>query len=71
MHAAGSPGRAFKLSENALVERLERLPRWSRYTFGDTAGRRMILRTKKGIFDPINVLAQFYESQEMGMESFA
>jgi hypothetical protein len=44
LYGQGSPGGAFKLSENALVERLETLPRWTHLTFSDTAGRRQVLR---------------------------
>lgn len=70
MHAPGSPGGAFKLSENALVERLERLPRWSHLSYGDTAGQRMILRPEQGPLVPMKVLDRFYAAQDM-RERFA
>ena len=44
LRGPGSPGAAFKLSENALVERLEGLPDWSRLEYDDTAGLRVVLR---------------------------
>lgn len=42
----GSPGRAFKLDENSMLERLERAERWSgnALVFDQTAGLRQILR---------------------------
>ena len=45
MYGVGSPGAAFKLSENALATELERLPAWSGLRFDDTAGVRVLLRT--------------------------
>jgi hypothetical protein len=44
LHGHGSPGAAFKISENALTERLERLPRWSNLIYNDTAGRRQVFK---------------------------
>jgi hypothetical protein len=43
----GSPGSAFKLSENALAERLEGLPTWSGLTYDETAGTRVVLRQEE------------------------
>jgi len=41
----GSPGAVFKLSEDALAERLEHLPRWSGLHYDETAGVRLLFRT--------------------------
>jgi len=62
LHGIGSPGGAFKLSENALVERLERLPEWAHLTYDDTAGRRLVLRRDSLTgFDPLTILQQHYD----------
>jgi len=64
LHGLGSPGAAFKLSENALAERLERLPEWTGLTFDDTAGMRNVLRTDAGAeFEPLEALARYYGSE--------
>ena len=42
----GSPGAAFKLSEDDFCERLERLPVWLGMTFDETAGLRQVLLKK-------------------------
>jgi len=47
LHGPGSPGGAFKFSENALIEQLERLPLESHLAYDDTAGMRTILHTGK------------------------
>jgi hypothetical protein len=52
LHGPGSPGGAFKLSENALAERLERLLDWTGLTLSDTAGTRNVLLTQNVAFDP-------------------
>ncbi len=62
LHGPGSPGGAFKLSEIALAERLERLPRWTGLTFSDTAGTRNVLRTGVEDFDPLETLGRYYGS---------
>ena len=62
LHGPGSPGGAFKLSENALAERLERLPDWTGLTFSDTAGTRNVLRTGADGFDPLEALGRYYGS---------
>ena len=64
MHAQGSPGRAFKLSENALVERLERLPEWTHMTFGDTAGQRQVYLQADTVINPLDILAKYYATTE-------
>jgi hypothetical protein len=61
LHGPGSPGMSFKLSENALIEYMERLPRWSGLTYDDTAGMRLILRQDLSFeMNPFLVLCRFY-----------
>jgi hypothetical protein len=61
LHGAGSPGGAFKLTENVLAERLEGLPGWARLTYDDTAGRRLILRRDpRTNIDPLMILTRHY-----------
>ncbi len=43
-YGGGSPGAAFKLSENALAAYLEELPRWCPLSYDETAGRRLVMR---------------------------
>jgi hypothetical protein len=64
LHGPGSPGGAFKLSENALSERLERLPEWTGLTYDDTAGMRIVLR-REAVDDSERVatLTQYYGVQ--------
>jgi hypothetical protein len=67
LHGSGSPGMAFKLSENALIEYLEQLPRWSGLTYDDTAGMRLVLRRQSSsALEPFSILRRYYEqtSQE-------
>jgi len=67
LHGAGSPGMAFKLAENALVEYIERLPRWSGLTYDDTAGMRLVLRHKsQNDLEAFSILRRYYDqtSQE-------
>jgi hypothetical protein len=63
LHGPGSPGGAFKLSENALAERLERLPDWTGLNFSDTAGMRNVLRAEAGDFDFLEALGRYYGSE--------
>jgi hypothetical protein len=61
LHGPGSPGMAFKLSEGALVEYIEHLPRSSGIAYDDTAGMRQILRQKPQIdLEPLSLLAHYY-----------
>lgn len=61
LHGEGSPGAAFKLSENALVERLEGLPPWSQLEYDDTAGLRLILRHELQVeIDGFTLLDHYY-----------
>lgn len=48
-HGAGSPGRVFKLTEDALLERLERIDAWTKKAmlFDQTAGLRQVMRSKQ------------------------
>jgi hypothetical protein len=61
LHGPGSPGAAFKLSENALAERLEALPSWSHLQYDETAGMRQVLRheAQPGP-EPFDVLEGYY-----------
>jgi hypothetical protein len=61
LHNPGSPGKAFKLSENALAERLEQLPEWSKLRFDYTAGMRIVLRQDaRTELDPYIALSGYY-----------
>ena len=58
LYDAGSPGAAFKLSDRALVEMVERLPgRWG-LRYDETAGMRLLLRERES--DPFAVLHDYY-----------
>lgn len=65
LYGPGSPGSAFKLTENALAELLERLPEWSGISFDDTAGMRTLLRqdtdAEQREILSINALERYYE----------
>lgn len=68
LHGIGSPGGAFKLGENALAERLERLPEWAHLTYDDTAGRRLVLRRDSPTgSDPLTILQQHYSRLPRGI----
>lgn len=69
LHGRGSPGAAFKLSENVLVERLERLPTWTKMRFDDTAGMRQLLRQSGERFEPMTALEHYYDVSEGGLAS--
>ncbi|HHW11366.1 MAG TPA: DUF4007 family protein [Firmicutes bacterium] len=62
-----APGAAFKLTENALVERFERLPEWTGLRFDETAGRRMLIRLNndadKPSVWPLRILRHYYETE--------
>ncbi len=55
----GSPGAVFKLSENAFVERLERLPDWSGLVYDDTSGMRTVFRKSREV-KPLDILHEYY-----------
>jgi Protein of unknown function (DUF4007) len=59
-YSPGSPGQVFKLSENALVDRLHELERTTRAThrYDDTSGLRQVFRTKQ--VDPDRLLRRYY-----------
>lgn len=67
LYSPGSPGAAFKLTENALVELLERLPEWTGLRFDETAGRRLLLRTNntsgEGVDSSLTILRTYYEAE--------
>lgn len=64
LHQPGSPGAVFKLSENALSERLERLPNRTGIVFDETAGlRQLLLRRNSMDVEPIAMLAPYYEKR--------
>ncbi len=60
LHGWGSPGAAFKLSENGLVQRLENLPAWSGLVYDDTAGMKTILRISDAPIAPISSITRYY-----------
>ncbi|MDQ3399358.1 MAG: DUF4007 family protein [Deinococcota bacterium] len=66
LHGKGSPGAAFKLSENALVERLERLPPWTGIRFDDTAGMRQLLKQPSVTTLPLDALERYYVPEKRG-----
>ena len=59
LHGKGSPGAVFKLAENALAERLERLPTTA-LRFDDTAGMRQLLKTSVELTKPLEILETYY-----------
>jgi hypothetical protein len=72
MYGAGSPGAAFRLSDNALAERLERLPTWVGLSYDDTAGLRIVLRRNRnsdGELDPTRALERYYGRGRAAMSS--
>lgn len=63
LYGPGSPGGAFQLSENTLAERLENLPRWTGFSYDDTAGLRVVLRNGRDLdegLDPMRALEHYY-----------
>lgn len=60
-HGPGSPGRVFGMTENALFERLEKLPKWAGMALDTTAGMRSIFRISKKMLDSIEILTRYYE----------
>jgi hypothetical protein len=60
-HGPGSPGRVFGLTENAMYERLERLPNWTGMNLDTTAGMRNIFRSSNELLNSIDILAHYYE----------
>jgi hypothetical protein len=72
---AGSPGSAFKLTENALAERLETLPAWTGLSYDETAGTRVVLRTDTGgvgpLCSPMDALQRYYGRDYPGIQQVA
>lgn len=60
LHSPGSPGGAFKLSENVLTERLEALPRWASIRYDDTAGMRILLNQNSESLNLLSILGDYY-----------
>lgn len=61
LYEPGSPGAAFKLSESALAERLERLPADVGLHFDETAGMRSLLGQTTGTTElRLDILAEYY-----------
>ncbi len=60
-YSPGSPGRVFGLTENAMYERLERLPNWTGLNLDTTAGMRSIFRSSNEIPNSIEILSRYYE----------
>ncbi len=72
LYGAGSPGGAFQLSENALAERLERLPAWTGFGYDDTAGLRVVLRREHQLaeeLEPTRALERYYEEDLVGVSA--
>jgi len=61
LYGAGSPGRVFGLSENAVYERLVRLPNWTGMSLDTTAGMRNIFRNSNVSLSPNEILSRYYE----------
>lgn len=59
LYAPGSPGRGFKLTENALALQVEQFPEWGCLRYDDTAGMRTILRSSKPI-STLEILDRYY-----------
>ena len=58
-HGLGSPGAAFRLPENDLAERLERLPAGLGIRFDETAGMRQLIRNEN-LPSPMELLRDYY-----------
>lgn len=63
LYGQGSPGQAFKLDENSLIEYVEQIGKSTHggLAVDDTAGLKQIFR--KHAFDPIRMLDQYYGSE--------
>lgn len=65
-YARGCPGGAFRLTDNALVARLESLPAWSGLRFDDTAGMRQLFRNDA--VEPLKALERYYDALQSTAE---
>lgn len=64
LHGPASPGAVFKLDDNGLCDRLERLPARSSIGFDETAGlRQVLLRKELSSLDPLDALETYYEKR--------
>ena len=65
-YAPLSPGRVFRLSEDALAERMSRLTRtgYGQYVFDETAGLRQLLLPRV-LPSPLEVIARYYASTDV------
>ena len=63
LYGQGSPGQAFKLDENSLIDYVEQIGKSTRggLAVDDTAGMKQIFR--KHAFDPFHMLDQYYGSE--------
>lgn len=61
-HGPGSLGGAFKLSENALIERLVNLPQWCGMSYDETAGLKQLLKIGD-LSDPVEALGRYYKRE--------
>jgi hypothetical protein len=62
LYGAGSPGRAFLLSENAFVAVLERLPRWTGLSYDESSGLRRVTRHRSVDGGLMGVLERYYKA---------
>lgn len=60
--APGSPGQVFRLVENDLAEKLEKLPGWIGIHYDETAGRRVLIR-RGTVAQPLQVLDWYYKRE--------
>lgn len=64
LHGPSSPGAVFKLTENGLCDRLERLPSRSGMSFDETAGLRQVLLHKDlNSLNLLDLLETYYEKR--------
>lgn len=63
-YGEGSPARAFRLNEDALLDRLERIDQWTSraFMFDQTAGLRQVLRRKK--LPALRMLSSYFAETE-------
>ena len=71
LYGPGSPGAAFRLSENALTSLLEDLPDWTGITYDETAGLRSVIRTGRDLPRSIECLARYFDCDSESAEAAA
>jgi hypothetical protein len=76
LYGGGSPGAAFKLSENALAAYLEELPKWCSLSYDETAGRRLVMRRNYNAssnspqdLSALSILARYYKAEMAGEQA--